>query len=128
MAGFNPVHWFEIYVDDIDRARKFYETVLAQPLNDMKMPESETPMKMLGFPAVQDGQGTSGALVQMEGVKAGGCATLVYFGCEDCAVEQGRVEAAGGKVVQPKFSIGEYGFCAVCSDTEGNCFGLFSMS
>ncbi|MNL62777.1 hypothetical protein D3C87_1868330 [compost metagenome] len=63
----------------------------------------------------------------MEHVKAGGNSTLVYFGCKDCSVEQGRVEAAGGKIQQPKFSIGEYGFCAICSDTEGNYFGLYSM-
>lgn len=126
MAGYNPVHWFEIYVDDMDRAQKFYETVLGNPLTAMTTPEGMD-MKMASFPAVQDGIGTTGALVQMEGVKAGGSSTLVYFGCQDCAVEQGRVEAAGGKVMQPKFSIGEYGFCAVCSDTEGNCFGLYSM-
>ncbi|RQO30786.1 glyoxalase [Taibaiella sp. KBW10] len=127
MAGFNPVHWFEIYVDDMDRARKFYETVLAQPMTEMKTPEG-MPMQMLGFPSVLEGEGTSGALVKMEGVKSGGSATLVYFSCEDCALEQSRVVAAGGTIMQAKFSIGEYGFCAVCCDTEGNCFGLFSMS
>lgn len=127
MAGYNPVHWFEIYVDDINRARKFYETVLGYTMNDMATP-GDMDMKMIGFPGVEDGMGSSGALVQMEHVKAGGNSTLVYFGCQDCSVEQGRVEAAGGKVQQPKFSIGEYGFCAICSDTEGNYFGLYSMA
>lgn len=41
--------------------------------------------------------------------------------------EQPIDEAAGGKVVQPKFPIGEHGFCALCMDTEGNMFGLHSM-
>jgi len=42
-------------------------------------------------------------------------------------VEEGRVGPAGGKVQQSKFSIGEYGFCAICVDSEGNPFGLYSM-
>mgnify|MGYP002663365938 FL=1 len=72
--------------------------------------------------------GASGALVKMEGVPSGGGGgTLVYFACEDCAVEQGRVEKAGGKVFKPKFSIGEYGQCALVNDTEGNMIGLHSM-
>ena len=52
---------------------------------------------------------------------------MVYFGCDDCAVEQARVEKAGGKVHQGKFSIGEYGHCALIVDTEGNMVGLHSM-
>ena len=66
-------------------------------------------------------------LVKMDGMKAGGSGTMVYFGCEDCAVEESRAEAAGGKIIQPKMSIGEHGFCSMIVDTEGNSFGLHSM-
>lgn len=52
---------------------------------------------------------------------------LVYFGVEDCTIEEAQVEAAGGKVVNPKMSIGKYGFVSVCMDTEGNLLGLSSM-
>ena len=38
----------------------------------------------------------------------------------------GRVEQAGGKVEQPKTSIGEHGFIALIRDTEGNVVGLHS--
>ena len=51
----------------------------------------------------------------------------MYFSVEDCAVEEARVADAGGQVVRPKFSIGEFGFVTVCQDTEGNMFGLNSM-
>jgi predicted enzyme related to lactoylglutathione lyase len=64
----------------------------------------------------------------MEGVPSGGNSTLGYFGCEDCAVEAARVVKAGGSIVREKFSIGEYGFCALAVDTEGNMFGLHSMT
>ena len=48
-------------------------------------------------------------------------------GSADCAIEAGRVEAAGGKLHQAKMSIGEYGNIALAFDTEGNMFGLHSM-
>lgn len=52
---------------------------------------------------------------------------IVYFNCEDCAVEESRVAAAGGRVFKPKFSIGQYGFVALVHDTEGNLIGLHSL-
>ena len=123
---FNPVTWFEIYVDNMERAQKFYETVLnvtLQPLSD----PTESSMQMLAFPSSMESFGTSGTLVKMEGSKAGGSNVIIYFGCEDCATEESRVENAGGKVCQPKMSIGEFGFCSIVTDTEGNTIGLHSM-
>lgn len=122
----NPVNWFEIYVDDMARARKFYETVLGKEMIDLPMPEGFND-RMVSFPWVQGGENATGALVQSKMMKAGGNSTLVYFQTEECLAEQNRVEAAGGKVVQPKFPIGEHGFCSLCMDTEGNMFGLHSM-
>lgn len=122
----NPVNWFEIYVNDIKRARKFYETVLGKAMTDMAMPDGFD-MKMTAFPWAEGGENATGALVQSNDMKPGVGGTLVYFQTEDCAAEQNRVEKAGGKVIQPKFPIGEYGFCSLCSDTEGNMFGLHSM-
>ena len=120
----NPGVWFEIYVNDMARARAFYEAVLKVELTFMGMPDLE----MWSFPSGQEGYGAGGALVRFPEMPAGGNSTVVYFGCEDCAVEQARVEAAGGKIHKPKFSIGEYGFCALVADTEGNMIGLHSMA
>ena len=126
--NFNPVVWFEIYVQDMPRAQAFYEQVLAKKLEALPMPEGdESGLQMLAFPAEMENGGAGGALVKMEGVPSGGIGTLVYFGCDDCAVEAGRVAAAGGTIFKEKFSIGEYGFCARAHDTEGNMFGLHSM-
>ncbi len=41
-------------------------------------------------------------------------------------MEQGREEDHGGKVMAPKFSLGEHGFCAMIQDTEGNTIGFHS--
>lgn len=70
--------------------------------------------------------GARGAICKMDGVEAGGNSTLVYFDCEDCSVEQARVESAGGELVVPKMSIGEFGFIGIAKDTEGNSIGFHS--
>ncbi|MCD8538432.1 MAG: VOC family protein [Leadbetterella sp.] len=124
---FNPIGWFEIYVEDMDRATKFYEEVLKIKLEDLPMPGDESGMQMRSFPGGMENPGATGALVKMEGMESGGGGTLVYFVCEDCAVEESRVEGAGGRVVQAKMSIGEHGFCSMVTDSEGNVIGLHSM-
>ena len=123
----NPVGWFEIYVDELNRAKNFYETVLKVSLEELGDP-TDTNIKMLSFPSDMEKYGASGALVKMEGFPAGGNSTLVYFSCEDCQVEEARIEKAGGQVQKPKMSIGEYGFISLAIDTEGNMFGLHSMN
>lgn len=125
----NPVVWFEIYVQDMARARRFYETVLQRRLEPLDPPDGlPDGTQMMAIPADMDASGCGGMLVQMAGASSGGGGgTLVYFGCDDCAVEQGRVEAAGGRIDKPKFAIGPHGFIALVRDTEGNCFGLHSM-
>jgi uncharacterized protein len=119
----NPVGWFEIYVQDMVRARKFYEAVLRLKLERLPSPEVE----MWSFPMEADRSGAGGALVKMEGFPSGGNSTLVYFICEDCAVEEARVEVNGGRVQRAKMSIGQYGFISLVVDTECNMFGLHSM-
>ncbi|AEL25650.1 VOC family protein [Cyclobacterium marinum] len=123
----NPVNWFEIYVEDMERAKKFYSQVLDQTLEEMKVPEGAGDLRMVCFPYVDGGINASGALVKSSEMKPGTGGTLIYFSCKDCAVEQSRIAAAGGQVVQPKFQIGEHGYCAIGMDTEGNTFGLYSM-
>lgn len=128
MKNTNPVVWFEIYVDDMSRAQKFYETVFQFKLTELPNPTSD-PMQMLAFPAdMEDKNMISGTLVKMEGFKAGGNSTMVYFYSADCSIEQARVEAAGGEVVQPKMSLGEFGFMVHALDTEGNLIGIHSMA
>lgn len=119
----NPVGWFEIYVQDASRAKRFYETVLESKLE--RLPGTE--LEMWAFPMQNGGPGAAGSLVKMDGVPSGGNSTLVYFMCDDCAVEEGRVKSSGGKIEKPKMSIGEYGFITLAIDTEGNMFGLHSM-
>jgi len=120
----NPVGWFEIYVQEIDRAKEFYQSVFQVTLE--KLPNTE--FEMWCFPMSMDRMGAPGALVKMAGVASGGNGVLVYFSCEDCAEEESRVVAAGGRVERNKFSIGDYGFISLVCDSEGNMIGLHSRA
>lgn len=119
----NPVGWFEIYVQDIVRARAFYGAVFQRQLERLESPGIE----MWAFAENTGAAGTAGALVHMPGMPSGGNSTVVYFTCEDCAVEAGRVAEAGGSVFREKFPIGQYGFIALVHDPDGNLIGLHSL-
>ena len=119
----NPVGWFEIYVQDMHRAKMFYESVFQLKLNKLNMPG----MEIWSFPMDLNLWGAGGALVKMDGVSSGGSGTLVYFSCEDCSNEESRVAKFGGRIQRKKMSIGEYGFISLVFDTEGNMFGLHSL-
>jgi uncharacterized protein len=125
MTKTNAIGWFDIYVNDLKRATKFYETVLKQKLEKIGDPTGES--QMMSFPAEMTTYGSSGALVKSEYSKPGVGGTMIYFSVEDCAIEESRVVKAGGQIVRPKFSIGEFGWVTLCIDTEGNMIGLNSM-
>jgi uncharacterized protein len=123
----NPVVWFEIYVNDLKRARSFYEEVFSIDLSELGDPTEED-FKMLAFPSDMESKNrTSGAIVYHTDMKAGGNSTIVYFGSEDCSVEEARAERAGGEILRPKMSIGEYGFISLVKDPDGNTIGIHSM-
>ena len=121
----NPVVWFEIAATDLERAKKFYSDVFQKEMQYVDMPDS--PMYMMGSSA-EGIAGASGALVKSADNVPSTSGTIVYFYCDDVAVEASRVEAAGGNLIVPKTSLGEFGFMAMFIDTEGNKVGMHSMS
>ena len=123
----NPFTWVEIYVEDMPRAQKFYETLLNIKMIPMQAPGGFGDLEMVSFPWAEGKSNISGALCKTSEMKPGTGGTLVYFTCEDCEVETARVDQAGGKVLQKKFQIGEHGYCSIVMDTEGNTIGLHSM-
>lgn len=122
----NPVGWFEIYVQDMVRAKQFYESVFQTKLE--RLPTlPDMPVELWSFPMIENTMGASGALVKMADGPSGGNCVLVYFSCADCAVEAARAASSGGEIVRDKMPIGEYGFIALIRDTEDNMIGLHSM-
>jgi len=126
MTKMNAIGWFDVFVSDLDRATAFYQTVFSCALEQIGDPTGET--QMMSFPADMSVYGAGGALSKSPHAKPGAGGTVVYFNANDCAVEEARVVDAGGIVVRPKFSIGEFGFVSLCQDTEGNLIGISSMT
>lgn len=119
----NPVGWFEIYVEDMARAKAFYGAVFETQFERLNSGDIE----MWAFPNDMERYGAGGALVKVQGMSPGGNSIMLYFSCDDCAVEAARAAEHGGKLIREKLSIGEYGFIALIQDSEGNMIGLHSM-
>ncbi len=77
----NAICWFEIYVDQLERAKAFYQAVLGTDFHDMAPPGDGDEFKMACFSSPEN-QGVSGALVQMKQARINNPAntsTVVYF-------------------------------------------------
>ena len=122
----NVVGWFEIPVENMERAISFYEKVLDLKLSKNKM----GPLDMAWFPWLEDKPGTPGTLVHHpEFYRPSTDGVLIYLTAhsDDLANELSKVEAAGGQIIQPKTKISdEYGNMALIIDTEGNRIALHS--
>ena len=119
----NALAWFEIPATDIERARRFYETIFGFQMRPLDV----AGLRMMMFPA----QGVGGSLCQLEkwykpSSEAG---PLIYLSAEpDLADVLARVEKAGGTIVVPKRQISpDFGYMAVFTDSEGNRVALHSM-
>ena len=117
----NFVVWFEIPVSNLDRAMKFYSKVMSVELQSMNMGTS----KQATFPFVQGV--ASGSLKESKESEPSAAGTMIYLnGGEDLSAPLACVEAAGGKIIKKKTSIGEHSFMAIFKDTEGNHIALHS--
>ncbi len=123
----NPVGWFEIYVQDMERAKAFYQTVFQITLQPLPSPDPDLEMWVFPGMGCENQPGCSGALCKMKDKDSGTGGTLVYFSSEDSTTETTRAAANGGRIHFEKMSIGEYGHIALIYDTEGNMIGLHSM-
>lgn len=123
----NPVGWFEIYVQDMERAKAFYENVFQVTPDALPSPDPDLEMWVFPGMGCENQPGCSGSLCKMKDNYSGTGGTVVYFSCEDCEDTETSAFDAGGKIHMPKMSIGEYGFMALVYDTEGNMIGLHSM-
>jgi predicted enzyme related to lactoylglutathione lyase len=113
----STITWFEIPTTDFGRAVRFYEALFASPL----LHHADWP-NMAIFP--YERPGISGAIVSGSR-KPCADGTVIYLNCEGRIDKVlGRVEKAGGKIVEPKSSIPNVGWIAEIFDSEGNRIGL----
>lgn len=122
---FNMVGWFEIPVEDMDRAKAFYEAVFQVGIQVHDMGDT----KMGWFPWNHEKPGAAGTLIQNKDWyrPSNVAGVLIYFNSEDVQNELDRVEAAGGRILKPKTQISpDVGYMALFLDTEGNRIALHS--
>lgn len=120
----NVITWFDLPTADFDRAVKFYSDILGTPIN-----VGDHMGQKLGFFPMEEKEGVvGGALIPSGmGLKPSSEGTRVYLNCEGKLDEMlSRVEGAGGKIIKPKFHIGEPGWIAIIQDSEGNTVVLHS--
>lgn len=119
----NAVIWFEIYVNDFERAKKFYQTILKQQIKEQEFPG----MRMAFFDADWESGGIGGSIVKNPQVKPSPDGTVVYLNVDgDMDGVLSRIPSAGGSIMMPKTEIPPHGFIALFLDSEGNKVGLHS--
>ena len=116
------VVWFELPALDLDRATRFYETILDTKLRR----ETMGLVDLAVFP--YEAPGIGGCLIKGEQFKPGN-GSVVYLNADPTlATVRSRVEAAGGKILMPDVTLpGDMGIYTWIEDTEGNTVGLHAL-
>jgi len=120
----NCVNWFEIPVDDLQRAKYFYQKIFNIEMGE----DTIMGMQMAFFPSDQGNGKVGGALVKSELHKPNTEGVLVYLNANpDITSVLERIEEEGGMIFMQKTSINAgSGFIAVFLDPEGNRIALYS--
>jgi uncharacterized protein len=122
----SKVSWFEMPADDVARATKFYNKVFdwATP------PMSEDATFALTIKADKNGNPTEVGGINggfHKRVDASDTGPVVNIMVDDIDAKLKAIETAGGRVIQPRTEVSQYGFSkASFSDTEGNVMGVYS--
>ncbi|MDX1991000.1 MAG: VOC family protein [bacterium] len=119
----NPVRYFEIPVEDLDRAIAFYSAVFGYTFEQADIDGNA----MALFPQFESMPGITGALAKGDSYVPGKQGARVYFATDSIDETLARAEAVGGRVLYPKTSIGENGWVAEFEDSEGNCIALSEL-
>ncbi|AFD09019.1 VOC family protein [Solitalea canadensis] len=127
-AKTNALNWFEIPVEDTERAKQFYESIL-----DIKMEtQNMMGMEMSFFPFdMEDGSGkVSGALVKSNMHKPGMDGAIIYLNANPTIQTViDKIEPSGGKLLMDKTQIDEnIGYMAFFVDTEGNRMAIHAQN
>lgn len=114
----NRVYYFEMPVDDFDRAIKFYETVFGWKITKDERPSGP-------YYSVKTGEasepGINGSLFKRE---EGWDKISNVLSVKDIDTIIGKIKELGGEIIFPKTVINGVGYLAYFKDTEGNTFGM----
>lgn len=104
---------FEIPAGDTARAREFWGSLLGWQFDEFP--------GGLDYHMARISETTGSAIYEAEGDRRG---TRAYFDVEDIEVGRARVAELGGNA-GGAMPVPSMGWFAICSDTEGNEFGLW---
>lgn len=120
----NVPAWFEIPTQDLERAQRFYEAILQQPLKRDSCSEVEMAVFPYGGPPH-----SGGALIHMPQCQPSLQGSTVYLSVADVNPVLERITAEGGETLLPRTALPEeMGYFAQFRDCEGNRVGLWSAS
>jgi predicted enzyme related to lactoylglutathione lyase len=120
----NPVNWYEIPVNNLERAQTFYEYIFNIKMKHMDFGN----LQMVWFPMQENAPGATGALIKAESYIPSYEGTMVYFSVENINSVLKKIIEKGCKILNPKMSIGEFGYVAHFEDCEGNRIALHSKN
>jgi len=116
----NPVVYFEIPVNNMDRAIEFYRAVF----NVDFVKEIIDNIEMALFPFAGENAGISGALAKGEIYKPTNDGVVIYFKTDNIERTLKLVTSNGGRILYPITNNG-IGLVAEFEDTEGNRIALY---
>lgn len=110
---------FDISVNDMERAKKFYEGMFNWKIE--KFPNDFMEYCYIETQNANGEKGINGGMGKRE-KDWQHITNYVQVNSIDEAIE--KVKRLGGKVIEPKMEVPTVGFIATCYDTEDNVFGL----
>ncbi len=120
----HAVNWFEIPALDLERAYKFYSTILNKNVGKGTFGNGDLILFNVPF---NTGEAIGGSIVVREDLKPTMDGPIIYLNAfGKLADTVTKVESAGGKVIIPFIDLGKFGFSAIIVDSEGNKIGLLS--
>ena len=126
----DKVIFFEIPADDLARARKFYGTVFDWKMNEIPQMHytqvgtvEADRLGVRGTPK-EPGAINGGMVERGDSVKS----PVIYINVKNIDEAATTIEKNGGKIIQPRTPVGNFGFAAYFRDTEGNVVGLWQFA
>jgi predicted enzyme related to lactoylglutathione lyase len=112
--------WFEIPVDNAERAQKFYGALFGWKINQFPGMPDYWHIDTGGSDSTPDG----GMMIRKHPDQP----ITNYVLVDSVTRGMAKVEKLGGKICRPKTAVPQTGHFAICQDTEGNTFALWERN
>ena len=123
---------FDIPSDNLERTKKFYTELFGWKMDKM-LGTDQREYWMFSTTTNDRGNSSSGGGGGEQQTVSGGMMErqmpqepiMIYIGVDSVTQYSNKVERLGGKVIKQKTEVPNYGWFAICTDTENNGFALW---